>query len=957
MRRQNAGISINEPKDNMHPNTSNTYLQSPTTQLKWNTCQGSAVKSQIPPTPISRDLAMFQPLNVPMNHACQEIPSQSRLDSPKSTAATRCDRQAWSDSCQESDIRVDAMEMLTVAEQLHKKHTYTSQHTLALDLQTNDTWKNIRKTDITLLEYMPRQQDNHVTAEASKDTMIYHLQIESDMVTKLGEEQIGITIVDKASISMLIIQQTLLDKQHMEDEADEESTVGNFKDVVREGGLSPRLTTRNGKKGKKQIQAFQRVINMQKQHGFCIVALLEPFQKQGFIYKYMRRLGMETTLSNINGKICLFIDVVVEWELLIDTAQQLTIKVLHHGIGKNIIMTVVYTKCSSLERLELWDNLYYLASDMELPWVVGGDFNVILNEEEKIGGLLVYPPEYEDFSFCVNSCELFDTGYTSSPFTCVDVEHLIRTGSDHAPMLMTCGEDVAHFVKPFRFLNFWTTHESFNEEVKQKWIADFVGDPFLMFKQKIKRLKAALSHWSKITFGDIFNQLAQAALKRYLSIEEQYWKQKAGMKWFAEGDRNTTFFHNHVNGKRQKLQLKRIQNANGDGLEDQEGIANVATTFFQTQFTEKGQFTSSELLNNIPNNRRVKNAVIALSGDSATGPDRFTGLFFQHSWDTVGNDIYNMLQQFYTGSPLPKSITHTTLVLLPKVQQAQTFSDLRPRSLSNFINKEIVTHIRLRDKPANVVIKLDMAKAYDRVPWNYLIHVLRKMRFAEHFLKLIWNLIANNWYSVLINGQASGFFKSSRGVKQGDHFSPSLFILSAEVLSRSLNKLFEDKKFRGFGIPKWTDPLNHLAYADDTIIFSSSDPYSLMKVVKVLKQYEHASGQLINKSKSSYYTHDKVVRNLVHSVGCVTGFKKGNFPFNYLGCPIFYNRRRKAYYNDLIKKVKAKLHSWKGKLLSFGGKTNLISNVLQSLTIHILSVMDPPKNVLVHLHKTFTRFF
>uniref|UniRef100_A0A1S4CPZ4 Uncharacterized protein n=1 Tax=Nicotiana tabacum TaxID=4097 RepID=A0A1S4CPZ4_TOBAC len=227
-------------------------------------------------------------------------------------------------------------------------------------------------------------------------------------------------------------------------------------------------------------------------------------------------------------------------------------------------MTVVYAKYSSLERLELWDNLYYLASDMELPWLVGGDFHVILNEEEKIGGLPVYPPEYEDFAFCVNSCELFDTGHTGSPFTwwngraneeCIfkrldtifvnqqfnllfpriNVEHLIRTGYDHAPLLMTCGEDAAHFIKPFR-------------------------------------IKEMLFEEEPTTENRIVLQQAQVTLKRYLSFEVQYWKQKESMKWFAEGDRNTTFFHNHVNGKRQKLQLKRIQNANGDWHDDQKGI-------------------------------------------------------------------------------------------------------------------------------------------------------------------------------------------------------------------------------------------------------------------------------------------------------------------------------------------------------------------------------------------------
>ncbi|XP_049410465.1 uncharacterized protein LOC125873619 [Solanum stenotomum] len=68
---------------------------------------------------------------------------------------------------------------------------------------------------------------------------------------------------------------------------------------------------------------------------------------------------------------------------------------------------------------------------------------------------------------------------------------------------------------------------------------------------------------------------------------------------------------------------------------------------------------------------------------------------------------------------------------------------------------------------------------------------------------------------------AYGFFQSSRGLKQGDPLSPTLFIIAAEVLSRSLNGLFEDSEFRGFGMPKWSPQINHLYYADDTILFFS----------------------------------------------------------------------------------------------------------------------------------------
>lgn len=62
------------------------------------------------------------------------------------------------------------------------------------------------------------------------------------------------------------------------------------------------------------------------------------------------------------------------------------------------------------------------------------------------------------------------------------------------------------------------------------------------------------------------------------------------------------------------------------------------------------------------------------------------------------------------------------------------------------LTQEIVTDIRKRDKPANIVIKLDMTKSYDRVSWLFLTKVMRKMGFSEKWMELIWRLITNNWY-------------------------------------------------------------------------------------------------------------------------------------------------------------------------------------------------------------------
>lgn len=51
--------------------------------------------------------------------------------------------------------------------------------------------------------------------------------------------------------------------------------------------------------------------------------------------------------------------------------------------------TSVYPRCNTLKRLELWEDLQ--ATDTAgCPWMVGGYFNVILNEEESYEGWISY---------------------------------------------------------------------------------------------------------------------------------------------------------------------------------------------------------------------------------------------------------------------------------------------------------------------------------------------------------------------------------------------------------------------------------------------------------------------------------------------------------------------------------------------------------------------------------------
>jgi len=82
-------------------------------------------------------------------------------------------------------------------------------------------------------------------------------------------------------------------------------------------------------------------------------------------------------------------------------------------------------------------------------------------------------------------------------------------------------------------------------------------------------------------------------------------------------------------------------------------------------------------LNAHPTKNEIKNVVFALNGDSASVPHGFTGHFYQQFWDTVSDDVVKVVDAFFSGATLPKSITHTNLVLLPKKEDIQSFSDLK----------------------------------------------------------------------------------------------------------------------------------------------------------------------------------------------------------------------------------------------------------------------------------------
>lgn len=84
----------------------------------------------------------------------------------------------------------------------------------------------------------------------------------------------------------------------------------------------------------------------------------------------------------------------------------------------NWFVTIVYASTSYVNRQNLWGDLSRVADGMVDPWVVLGDFNVILAYHERKGGSSNFSSRgMQNFRDMVQSCNLLDAGFQGSSYT------------------------------------------------------------------------------------------------------------------------------------------------------------------------------------------------------------------------------------------------------------------------------------------------------------------------------------------------------------------------------------------------------------------------------------------------------------------------------------------------------------------------------------------------------------
>uniref|UniRef100_A0A2N9HCI6 Reverse transcriptase domain-containing protein n=1 Tax=Fagus sylvatica TaxID=28930 RepID=A0A2N9HCI6_FAGSY len=241
-----------------------------------------------------------------------------------------------------------------------------------------------------------------------------------------------------------------------------------------------------------------------------------------------------------------------------------------------------------------------------------------------------------------------------------------------------------------------------------------------------------------------------------------------------------------------------------------------------------------------------------------------------------------------------------------------------------------------------MALKLDMSKAYDRVEWHFLEKIMTQLGFHHKWISLITECISTVSYSILVNGEPHGYIQPSRGLRQGDPLSPYLFLLCAEGLHSLIQKAKMDGDIQGISLCRRGPKITHLFFADDSLLFSKATANACEKIQGILAQYENASGQQVNRDKTTIYFSKHTPEASQHVIKEALGVPIIRQYEKYLGLPSLVGRNRTESFTKIKERVWQKLKGWKEKLLSQAGREILIKAVAQAIPTYSMSCFRLP---------------
>ena len=128
-------------------------------------------------------------------------------------------------------------------------------------------------------------------------------------------------------------------------------------------------------------------------------------------------------------------------------------------------------------------------------------------------------------------------------------------------------------------------------------------------------------------------------------------------------------------------------------------------------------------------------------------------------------------------------------------------------------------------------------------------------------------------------------------------------------------------------------------------------------MLDILTQYEEASGQAINKAKTTLFFSQNTNRREKEAIQNLMGAQVMTNCEKYLGLPMVGVKPKVSTFKGLQERITKKVMGWKEKTISKAGRETLIKSVAQAIPTYSMSIFKIPKSVCEDINSVLAKYW
>lgn len=425
--------------------------------------------------------------------------------------------------------------------------------------------------------------------------------------------------------------------------------------------------------------------------------------------------------QGLSGGLALFWTEDVSLEVVASSQNFIDTKITFQQIISFI--TFVYGAPQVENRQKVWDEISEFGNAREEPWLLTGDFNVFLNNSEKVGGPARCEGSFIPFRSFMSQNGLWDVQHSGNMLSWRGQRHthfihsrldrslanvswsesypsgrcryLRFEGSDHRPLVTYFDPTKVRPKGVFRFDRLLREKDEIQALIRDSWsqadhenlfakfgryrrrLIQWAKEQNLQKVQDLKRKQEALETElsARIPNNELISSIS-ALLAALYKEEEEFWRQRSRVLWLQAGDQNYSFFHAVTRGRKALNRFSVIEDEQGSEVHEEKKITETVAGFYEKLFTAasstqlqvveeaiqpKITTAMNEKLLRRPLEKEIHEAVLDINADKAPGPDGFSAGFYHSYWEIIGEDVTKEIRDFFNSGELHRGIMRLTL--------------------------------------------------------------------------------------------------------------------------------------------------------------------------------------------------------------------------------------------------------------------------------------------------------